>query len=100
MKGLYSSYIQEFSWSLPFRGGSEVAQGAWGPSGGVSGESLHAVVLAHPSAVKDAKEEFQEDVTNLAALMWLVSIKGNRHQKTRAILFSHDLNKNLLAPLI
>lgn len=69
-------------------------------SGGAGGESPHPVFLAHPSAVKDAKETFQEEVVNWAALMWLVSMKGNRHQKSRPILFSHDLSKNLLVSLI
>lgn len=68
-------------------------------SGGAGGESPHPVFLAHLSAVKDAKETFQEVVINLAALMWLVSVKGNRHQKSRAILFSHDLNNSFLVPL-
>lgn len=69
-------------------------------SGGAGGQSPHPIFLAHPSAVKDAKETLQEEVINLTALMWLVSMKGNRHQKNRAILFCHDLNNNLLVPLI
>lgn len=69
-------------------------------SGGAGGESPHPVVLAHASAVKDANETFQEEVINLATFMWLVSMKGNRHQKSREILFSHNLNTSLLVPLI
>lgn len=69
-------------------------------SGGAGGESTRSFLLVHVSAVKDANKTFQEEVINLAAFMLLVSMKGSRHRKSREILFSHDLNKNFLVPLI